>query len=128
MVRTLEQAVEAATGLPLSWYDALLELNVADEGRLRVQEPAWRVVLSRTRVRRLVYEIVQAGLVERQPDLADGRATFAVINETGPRSSVGSPPSTVSETRGGRRTARLSARPPRPEALYAVPVGSRAQG
>lgn len=83
VVRTIEREVEDATGLPLSWYDVLLELNAADGGRLRMQELAARVVLSRTRVSRLVHEIARAGMVDKQPDPADGRAAFAVITEQG---------------------------------------------
>ncbi len=83
VVRTIEREVEDATGLPLSWYDVLLELNAADQGRLRMQELAARVVLSRTRVSRLVDEMVRAGMVDKQPDPADGRAALAVITERG---------------------------------------------
>lgn len=83
VVRTIEREVEDATGLPLSWYDVLLELDAADQGRLRMQELGARVVLSRTRVSRLVDEIARAGMVDKQPDPADGRATLAVITERG---------------------------------------------
>jgi DNA-binding MarR family transcriptional regulator len=83
VVRTIEREVEDATGLPLSWYDVLLELDAVDQGRLRMQELGARVVLSRTRVSRLVGEIARAGMVDRQPDPADGRATLAVITERG---------------------------------------------
>jgi DNA-binding MarR family transcriptional regulator len=83
VVRAIEREVEDATGLPLSWYDVLLELDAVDQGRLRMQELGARVVLSRTRVSRLVDEIARAGMVDKQPDPADGRATLAVITERG---------------------------------------------
>jgi DNA-binding MarR family transcriptional regulator len=83
LVRTIEREVEEATGLPLSWYDVLLELNAAEKGRLRMQELAARVVLSRTRVSRLVDDIESAGMVDRQPDPDDGRATLAAITDLG---------------------------------------------
>jgi DNA-binding MarR family transcriptional regulator len=83
VVRTIEREVEEATGLLLSWYDVLLELDAADGGRLRMQELAGRVVLSRTRVSRLVDQIVRAGMVDRHPDPTDGRAAFAVITDRG---------------------------------------------
>lgn len=85
VVRVIEREVEEATGLPLSWYDVLLELDAAAEGRLRMQELAGRVVLSRTRVSRVVDEIARAGMVEKQSDPADGRATLAVITDRGRR-------------------------------------------
>lgn len=83
VVRRLEREVEAETGLPLSWYDVLLELNAAPEGRLRMQELAARVVLSRTRVSRLVDEIAGAGMVAKTPDPRDGRAVLAAITDDG---------------------------------------------
>ena len=82
-VRAIEADLAAAGTIPLSWYDVLLELNSAANRRLRMQDLAARVLLSRTRVSRLVDEIVQAGLVERMPDPDDGRATFAVITPKG---------------------------------------------
>jgi len=82
VVRLLERRVQQTTGLPLSWYDVLLELNAA-EGRLRMQQLAERVVLSRTRVSRLVDEMVVAGMVAKGSDPVDGRATLAAITARG---------------------------------------------
>jgi DNA-binding MarR family transcriptional regulator len=41
------------------------------------------VVLSRSRVSRVVDEMVRAGLVRREPDPSDGRAAFAVATDAG---------------------------------------------
>jgi len=82
-VRAIESDLAAAGTIPLSWYDVLLELNAAPSRQLRMQDLAARVVLSRTRVSRLVDEIVRAGLVERVPDPDDGRATFAALTPKG---------------------------------------------
>lgn len=83
VVRTLEREVEARTGLPLSWYDVLLELDAAPGRRLRMHQLADRVVLSRTRVSRVVDELARAGLADKLPDPTDGRATLAVITDRG---------------------------------------------
>lgn len=48
-----------------------------------MQELADRVVLSRTRVSRLVDELVRATLVRREPDPSDGRGSYAVLTATG---------------------------------------------
>jgi DNA-binding MarR family transcriptional regulator len=79
----LERDMEAETGLPLSWYEVLLHLNQAPERRLRIQDLATRVVLSRSRVSRLTDDMVRAGLVERQSDPADGRGCFAAVTSAG---------------------------------------------
>ncbi len=83
VVRRLEHELAEERGLPLSWYDVLLELNAAPERRLRMQDLGERVVLSRTRVSRIVDEMVHDGMVAREPDPADRRAVFAVITDAG---------------------------------------------
>ena len=61
-LRAIEEELARAGTIPLPWYDVLLELNAAPGRRLRMSELADRVVLSRTRVSRVVDE-----LVERRP-------------------------------------------------------------
>ena len=82
-LRAIEDDLARARVVPLGWYDVLLELNAAPERRMRMSELAEHVVLSRTRVSRLVDELVRAGLVERRPDPNDGRASFAALTPTG---------------------------------------------
>ena len=83
LVPAVEADLRAAGQVPLSWYDVLLELNAAPDGRLRMSELGQRTVLSRTRVSRVVDELAAAGLAERQPDQADGRSSFAVLTPPG---------------------------------------------
>ncbi|MFF2274579.1 MarR family winged helix-turn-helix transcriptional regulator [Agromyces sp. NPDC058126] len=80
----LERAVASEGGLPLSWYDVLLELNDGG-GRLTMGQLAERVVLSRTRVSRLVDELIAAGLVAREVNPDDGRSAYAVLTADGRR-------------------------------------------
>jgi DNA-binding MarR family transcriptional regulator len=75
--------MESAGVVPLTWYDVLLELDAAADRRLRMQDLAARTVLSRTRVSRLVDDLVEAGHVRREPDPDDGRATLAGITPRG---------------------------------------------
>ena len=83
LVPRLDRALQQAAGLPLSWYDVLLELAAAPGGRLTMGELAQRVVLSRTRVSRIVDELVAAGLVRREGNPDDGRSAFAVLTADG---------------------------------------------
>jgi DNA-binding MarR family transcriptional regulator len=85
LVPILNRELVHATGLPLAWYDVLLELNAAPGRRLRMSDLGARVVLSRTRVSRVVDELVGAGLVERETNPADGRSAFAVLTVAGRR-------------------------------------------
>jgi DNA-binding MarR family transcriptional regulator len=73
----------AAAGMPLSWYDVLLELNAAPDRRLRMTELGARAVLSRERVSRVVDELARAGLARRERNPDDGRSLFAIITDDG---------------------------------------------
>jgi DNA-binding MarR family transcriptional regulator len=83
VLRAIEADLERAGCVPLSWYDVLLELNATEDRRLPMQELARRTVLSRTRVSRLVDDLVAEGYVSRAPDPADGRVSFAVLTPAG---------------------------------------------
>ncbi len=83
LVPAMDRVVQDQTGLPLSWYDVLLELSAAPEGRLRMSELAERVVLSRTRVSRLVDELVSRGLITKEGHPEDRRSAYAVITNEG---------------------------------------------
>jgi len=73
----------AAVGMPLSWYDVLLELGNAPGRRLRMSELGARAVLSRERVSRVVDELERAGLARREHNPDDKRSRFAVLTEEG---------------------------------------------
>ena len=79
----LDQELQAAHGIPITWYDVLLELNAAEGRRLTMSQLGEVAVVSRSRVSRVVDELVRAGLVERVPNPADGRSAFARITSAG---------------------------------------------
>jgi DNA-binding MarR family transcriptional regulator len=83
LVPLLDRQVQGAAGMPLAWYDVLLELNAAPDRRLRMGELGGRVVLSRTRVSRLIDELVGAGLVARENNPEDRRSAYAVLTDLG---------------------------------------------
>jgi DNA-binding MarR family transcriptional regulator len=82
-LRAIEADLAQQRVIPLAWYDVLLELNAAKGRRLRMSELGERVVLSRTRVSRIVDELVAAGLVERLPNPDDRRSSFAQLTDKG---------------------------------------------
>lgn len=83
LVPELDRRLREATGLPLTWYDVLLELSAARDGRLTMSQLGERAVLSRSRVSRVVDDLAAAGLVRRDTHPEDGRSAFAVITEAG---------------------------------------------
>ena len=66
VVAELEAELGAEAGLPLAWYDVLLQLAEAPNRRLRMAELAERVLLSRSGLTRLVDRLQAAGLVRRE--------------------------------------------------------------
>ena len=82
VVSVLERELAEAHGLPLSFYDVLVQLSEAG-GRMRLSDLAGSVLLSRSGLTRLVARMVEAGYVLRQPCPEDGRGAFAVLTPTG---------------------------------------------
>jgi DNA-binding MarR family transcriptional regulator len=83
LVQRIEQDLRAHELPPLGWYDVLWPLQRAEGKRLRINELAQEVVLSRTGLVRLVDRIEAAGLLRREPVPEDGRGSYAVITEEG---------------------------------------------
>ena len=85
LVPIIDAELQAAAGISLTWYDLLLELNAATDRRLTMSELGERVVLSRSRVSRVVDELDAAGLVLREPHPQDRRSAYAVLTAAGRR-------------------------------------------
>ena len=83
LVPRIDAELRRATGMPLRWYDVLLELDAAPQRRLRMVELGDAVVLSRTRVSRVVDELVDVGFVTRTPNPDDRRSAFAELSPAG---------------------------------------------
>jgi DNA-binding MarR family transcriptional regulator len=79
----LDRELQAAHGLPLTWYDVLLELNAAPGRRLTMSQLGAVAVVSRSRVSRVVDELVSAGLVTREANPDDKRSAYAAITTLG---------------------------------------------
>lgn len=83
LVPLMDAQLRARHGLPLAHYDILLELQAAPDGRLTMSELGNQVVLSRTRVSRVVDDLARSGLVARETNPADKRSAFATITPAG---------------------------------------------
>ncbi|GAB2621564.1 MarR family transcriptional regulator [Paractinoplanes abujensis] len=83
LVPRLDRELQQQCGLPLTWYDVLLELNSAPDRRLSMGELGEVAVVSRTRVSRVVDQLVAAGLVGREVNPEDKRSAYAVITAEG---------------------------------------------
>jgi DNA-binding MarR family transcriptional regulator len=83
VLRELERELAAEAGLPLAWYDVLLQLAEAPQRRLRMAELADRVLLSRSGLTRLVDRLQAEQLVRREPSPDDARGMYTVLTEAG---------------------------------------------
>jgi DNA-binding MarR family transcriptional regulator len=82
VMRVLDDELEAEQGIPLSYFDVLIQLWRAD-GRLRMSDLADAVLLSRSGITRLVDRMARDGLVRREPCPTDRRALYAVLTPEG---------------------------------------------
>jgi len=79
----LEKELDAERGLPLAWYDVLVQLSEGPPLGLRMHELAAAVLLSRAGLTRLVDRMAAAGLVERRPCPDDRRGTYVTLAPAG---------------------------------------------
>lgn len=80
MERRFDKAVKPVT---VGWYDVLVTLEKAPEGRLRMSELADQVLLSYSGLTRLVDKIEAAGLLRREMCPGDRRVCYATITPAG---------------------------------------------
>ena len=83
LVDRLSEELQEEKGLPLPWYEVLLFLNMAPDGRLRMGELAGSLLLTPSGVTRLVDRMETEGLVQRQQCPSDRRGWNAVITSAG---------------------------------------------
>jgi DNA-binding MarR family transcriptional regulator len=82
VMRRLETELEREQGISLADYDALLQLAMAN-GKLRMNELADRLLLTRSGASRLVDRLADDGYVERHKCATDARGAYAVITASG---------------------------------------------
>jgi DNA-binding MarR family transcriptional regulator len=83
ITRRLDEELQAAHGLSLAEYDALLQIAHAPGRRVRMNVLAERVILSRSGITRLVDRLEAAGSVERAACTTDARGQEAVLTPLG---------------------------------------------
>jgi MarR family transcriptional regulator, 2-MHQ and catechol-resistance regulon repressor len=84
----LGRELERTVGIPLVWFDVLIHIGGAPEGRLTMSKLSSDVALTTGGVTRLVDRMVEAGLVARQNCPSDRRSVHVVLTPDG-RSTLG---------------------------------------
>ncbi len=80
---TLGRELEQSVGIPLVFFDVLIHVGAAPEGRLTMSRLSSDVALTTGGVTRLVDRMVDAGLVERQNCPNDRRSVHVVLTPQG---------------------------------------------
>jgi DNA-binding MarR family transcriptional regulator len=83
LVRALDARLLAQHQLPLSAFEALIQIAHAEDATISISELAERIRLSPSQVSRLVIDLERRGLVERHRSSTDARSTRAAITEAG---------------------------------------------
>jgi DNA-binding MarR family transcriptional regulator len=92
IMRRIEAELLERHDLPLASFEVLQQLGQAPRQRLRMNDLADRVLLSRSGLTRLVDRLEREGLVERHACASDARGLFAVLTGPGRRRLEGSVP------------------------------------
>lgn len=79
----VEADLKAARFPPLSWYDALLELERAKPEGLRPYQLQERMLLAQYNLSRLTDRLKKAGYIEREECPKDGRGQVLKVTEKG---------------------------------------------
>jgi len=83
LVPVIDAELTSQTGIPLGWYDVMLELYSAPDRRMRMTELGQAAVLSRSRVSRVVDELERNGDLTRVPNPDDRRSSYAALTARG---------------------------------------------
>ena len=82
LVDVLDAELEGDAGIPLRWYDALVQLEDTPDG-LRMNELAERILYSKSGFTRVVDRMEEAGLVRRIRPENDRRSILVVLTDQG---------------------------------------------
>lgn len=83
LARSLGLVLDTMCDLPLAWFEVLLQLRKAPDGRLKMNRIADAIVHSTGGTTRLIDRLEQAGLVQRQLCPSDRRAIHVAITPQG---------------------------------------------
>lgn len=95
----LDAQLKANSGLSNFEYFALAQISMAPERRLRMSELAELSDMTLSHLSRVVTRLEKAGWVKRVPDPDDGRATMAVLTDSGWEKVEAAAPGHVGEVR-----------------------------
>ncbi|MFF1817116.1 MarR family winged helix-turn-helix transcriptional regulator [Kribbella sp. NPDC058245] len=95
----IEQQLQRDAGIPHTYFEILVRLSEAQEGRLRMSELAVATMGSRSRLSHAVNRLERYGWVRREGIESDRRGQVAIITDAGREKLVEIAPGHVEEVR-----------------------------
>jgi len=83
MTAALEQDMVPEAGMPLAWYEVLLNLSRSPGGMMRYQDLARVAGITNSGASRRLEQMTRAGFIERRSCPTDRRGVFAHITAKG---------------------------------------------
>lgn len=83
VVPRVDKDLRRECGISFTWFDVLQQLSIVPEQRLRMQELADALLLSKSGLTRLVDRIESEGLVAREAVPGDRRSLFVTLTPAG---------------------------------------------
>jgi DNA-binding MarR family transcriptional regulator len=96
----LDRDLQADAGMPVTYYEVLVQLSEAPERAMRMSELARRSLSSPSRLSHAVARLEELGWVRRQACPTDRRGAFAVLTDDGFRVLEAAAPGHVESIRG----------------------------
>jgi len=83
VVGRLEMEMESEQGIPLPWFDVLIQLSFAPDGQLRMHDLLRNLMLTRSGLTRRIDRMEAEELVERRSCSDDARGVVVVLTPLG---------------------------------------------
>lgn len=83
LVDIMDADFQQHSGISLRWYDVLVHLDEAPDGRLRMSELARQIITSTSGLTRVVDGMERGGLVRRERPPSDRRGVEVVLTQEG---------------------------------------------
>jgi DNA-binding MarR family transcriptional regulator len=83
LLELMDRELQRDCGMPLAWYDVMVEVYRAPGHSIRMSDLADRVLLSRSWITRRVRQLEDAGLLARTPAPHDQRGVIASLTPSG---------------------------------------------
>ena len=83
LIDILDAELQERAGISLRWYDVLVHLEEAPDGRLRMNDLARQILSSKSGLTRVVDRMEHAGLVRRERPVSDRRVVEVVATPKG---------------------------------------------